>query len=308
MKKFTKVSLIIVLVLVCVGVTIGAIGFAIGGTRMASGLVEEKVSNFLQHRTNTEITYNSDFDIHMDNWAKEDEKIYTGIIKNEFIATNEEVMSMEFNIGAAELNVLPSSTDNYIVESNTKGEYRCYVKDGVLILEGIQHNNLTIQKNETITLFIPENAVLDSISMSVGAGDVEIETMKANQIEISIGAGQLKVQNLIADDLKLEVAVGECVINQMNLEQGKIDISMGDLTVKGNITKDLEVNCTMGNATLELDGTEKDFNYEIDCAMGNVNVLNSGITVILGENNKNNNADKTFKISCAMGNVEVDFR
>lgn len=308
MKKFTKISLIIVLVLVCVGVAVGAIGFAIGGTRLARGIVQEKIGNFLQHNYSTEVTYNNDFDIHMDNWDSEDEKIYTGIVKNEVIAANEEVKSMELSIGAAEIKVLFSATDDYSIDSNTIGEYRCYVKDGTLILEGIRYDNLTIRDNESITLYVPENAEIENITVSVGAGDVEIDTIKAKQLEIAIGAGKLTIGDLVADDLLIELAAGECIIENMDLKNGKTDVSMGNIMLAGIITGDMEVDCAMGNVTLMIDGDEEDFNYEIDCALGNVNVVNSGMAVIVGENYQNNHANKTLTISCAMGNVEVDFQ
>ena len=63
----------------------------------------------------------------------------------------------------------------------------------------------------------------------------------------------------------------------------------------------------MGAMELNLAGSEEDFNYTIEAAMGNVSVGGVDYSGIGQDRTIKNSADKNMNIECAMGNIEVDF-
>ena len=63
----------------------------------------------------------------------------------------------------------------------------------------------------------------------------------------------------------------------------------------------------MGNAELYLDGCMEDYNYEIECATGNVEIDDESFSGLAAERVINNDADAVMNIECSMGNVTVGF-
>ena len=65
----------------------------------------------------------------------------------------------------------------------------------------------------------------------------------------------------------------------------------------------------MGNMDLTLAGKAEDYNYELKCGLGNLEVDDSQETSITSGNKQitNEGATKNIKLDCGMGNVEVEF-
>ena len=110
----------------------------------------------------------------------------------------------------------------------------------------------------------------------------------------------------------MEVNVGAGTIEN----SGSLDIKEADFTV-GVGTADiseiqvekLNGSCGMGNMELTLTGKAADYNYELKCGLGNLEVDDSLETSITSGNKQitNEGAAKNIKLDCGMGNVQVEF-
>ena len=54
-------------------------------------------------------------------------------------------------------------------------------------------------------------------------------------------------------------------------------------------------------------GSEEDYNYRIECGMGNVTVGSSSYGGVACEKNIDNGSAYDFDLDCGMGNVEIMF-
>ena len=86
-----------------------------------------------------------------------------------------------------------------------------------------------------------------------------------------------------------------------------LEVGMGDCVYYGTILKDLEAECDLGNIGITVTGSMKDYNYEIECNAGNIDLGGNSITSLAFEKEIFNGAPGTFELSCNMGSITVDF-
>lgn len=139
---------------------------------------------------------------------------------------------------------------------------------------------------------MPAKKEFQSVTLKIGAGTVEINgDFKTEQLSVDIGAGTF------SNDGSLEV------------KQTDISVGVGNAEIEELTTEKLNGNCGMGNMDISLTGKDTDYNYELKCGLGNLEVdgeqetaLTSGSRTI-----SNPGAGKSVKLECGMGDVNVDF-
>ena len=147
-------------------------------------------------------------------------------------------------------------------------------------------------RNRSIEIFCPENLSFHKIKLQMGAGTIELDgDFKAEQMEVNVGAGT--IENSGSLDIKeadFTVGVGTADISELQVEN-------------------LKGSCGMGDMELTLTGKATEYNYELKCGLGNLEVDDSLETSITSGNKQitNEGATKNIKLDCGMGNVEVEF-
>ena len=147
-------------------------------------------------------------------------------------------------------------------------------------------------RNRSVEIFCPENLSLQKIKLQMGAGTIELDgDFKADQMEVNVGAGTLENSgSLDVKEANFTVGVGTADISEIQIEK-------------------LNGSCGMGNMDLTLAGKAEDYNYELKCGLGNLEVDDSQETSITSGNKQitNEAAVKNIKLDCGMGNVQVEF-
>lgn len=182
-----------------------------------------------------------------------------------------------------------------------------------------------ISKKLKIYLYVPKECRFDKIDMNVGAGYATSVLLKAEEVDAECDAGEFKFAGFDADKVEIEVGAGRAVLSHLNADEAKfkvgagevvatdlysanklvLDIGMGSGTIEGTVEGDLDADCGMGNLDMKLTGSEEDHTYDIDCAMGSVEINHrnyAGIT-----DSKFGDSDSKFDIDCSMGMVRINF-
>ncbi|MDE5892547.1 MAG: DUF4097 family beta strand repeat-containing protein, partial [Acetatifactor sp.] len=123
----------------------------------------------------------------------------------------------------------------------------------------------------------------------------------------SIGAGQLLMEDIALGTLNVSLGAGELQAEDVTVENLAASIGAGNMDFSGGIYRSAEISCSMGNVSMELDGDADDFNYQLNCVAGNMEIDGDRYSGAALERYIDNSAAKTISIDCAMGNVEVDF-
>ncbi len=184
-----------------------------------------------------------------------------------------------------------SEDGDFHVNVENAGGYQGYVKSGNLCIRGISKTTVGIEAQScVIQLFVPSNFLFEEMELFLGAGQISANAdLSADNMQIELGAGEIILDSLTANELEAEVG-------------------MGSLEITGDIIETADVECAMGNILLSLVGEETDFNYRLDVAAGDVSIGDRSFGGMAEERDIDNNASKDIGVECAMGSICIDFK
>ncbi len=209
------------------------------------------------------------YDIDTEEWFEEDQITYSGKSEYTKISTGT-VSRLNIQTAGCQVTILPTDEEDFYCSFNNMKKVQIYQENEQLIIKAVRDTVLKEEKEKTfLNLYIPQSQELELAEMELGAGSMQVETLKAQNVDISVEAGNF-------------------VMNSLDAE---------------NIT----IDCAVGNLQLIMVGDVKDYNYELQCMAGNIVLdgekhtgINEGMVI-------GNGAEKTMKLNCAVGNMEIGF-
>ena len=300
MRKFSKVVLVMAAAVgvVGIGLTIGGVsmGATIAGlnlTKAGTGKVIQRVTQYtalgdeeweedwdeidsLEECTDADKLPVSD--IPGDSGNNDDMSVYQA----------DDVRKLEFKISSGELSLREYDGNQIKVGVSGKDKDKVRVgQDGeTLVLEGIGRG-----QERTVIVWYPKKTRFTDISIEQAAGTVSFESDLATvRLEVSVAAGELTNAGKIrSGEAEIEVGTGNVDLNHFQ-------------------AKRIEADCGIGNIDLSVKGKEADYNYEISCGAGSVDIGDSSYSG-LGHEKKVSNPGASGKMSldCGVGNITVDF-
>ena len=282
MKRFLKVILILAAVFGVAGLGLTAGGAAMGATMGDVSVLDHGITQVLRVLD------------HEDSWEVEDSEEDMDEQEDDFQAAAESAVT--------EKGVLADSADSSaytkVYEASAVSDLFCDLRYEELVLKtwnedkvqvkvsGKDHNRIQISndngslriasnqkvRNRSIEIFCPENLSFQKIKLQMGAGTIE-------------NSGSLDIK-----EADFTVGVGTADISELQVEN-------------------LKGSCGMGDMELTLTGKAAEYNYELKCGLGNLEVDDSLETSITSGNKQitNEGATKNIKLDCGMGNVQVEF-
>ena len=247
------------------------------------------------------------YDIDTEDWFEEEAETYSGSKPYSRLSTGQ---IDHFSLQAAGCKVIMEVTeesDFYFSFENMK-KVQAYQKENSLFIKGVRDTLINEENKESVLIiYVPDSCTLESADLELGAGNLQAEGLSAGKLEFSVGAGKLTVAELEAEEMQVSVGAGAVSLEHVSVNNAKISVGAGNMSVAGQITGNVDGECAMGNLELNLQGSVKDFNYDLQCMAGNI-LLNgekhSGINegMVIG-----NAASKTMELNCAMGNTKITF-
>mgnify|MGYP001027433891 CR=1 FL=1 len=254
--------------------------------------------------------------------------------------TVDTLRGLDLEVGACRMYVKETDEQNVSIAiiGECEDHYRYRIKDEdtlLLVHKDMDYNGFDSlwnsrhpRGNTRVYLYLPKGAMLDDISIDFGAGKLDAGYLKAKEIEISagagkctfdgleasesielsMGAGKITAGTLFAKEAKLDIAAGELHVSDAKVTaHTEAVVSMGNANLNGSFAGELNADCSMGNLNFTLEGAEDDYNYDVDCGMGNVKIGSKRYNNLGGEFETDHGSSSTVSISCAMGTVNVDF-
>ena len=114
-------------------------------------------------------------------------------------------------------------------------------------------------------------------------------------------------KDLTLKKLEADIDMGKVRIEDINAKSASLSCNMGEIIYSGEIEKTGEFECNMGNIEAALTGSEKDYNYDIECGMGNVTIGGGKISGLGASKKIDNGGSKKLELDCDMGNIEISF-
>lgn len=128
------------------------------------------------------------------------------------------------------------------------------------------------------------------------------------EIEIEASACELKADKIIADTVSLEVGSASVRIEELLVRQNaKLELSAGEMVIGYYEGNNLEAECDMGVIDVLCEGDSKDYNYELECGMGNIRINDESYSGIGEKVRVNNGSQKNIYAECSMGEIVLEF-
>lgn len=115
--------------------------------------------------------------------------------------------------------------------------------------------------------------------------------------------------NQIVEKLEFDVGVGSLstVEGYLTCKKLELDCGVGSCSMSVDIRKEAKVDSGVGDVELEVIGREKDFNYDVDCGVGSVEIGDLSFGGLESDHKIDNRAEKDMEIESGVGSVHVWF-
>ena len=149
------------------------------------------------------------------------------------------------------------------------------------------------------------------------------EDVKLQELEIEMGAGTVYLnRDIETEKLSVEMGAGEFESkNPVTAREADLEIGTGSMTFADLSARKTDGECGLGELDLTLTGTQEDYNYDLECGVGNLDVGSDSYSGLGREKtiskwvNIKTKGDVAMPASalphqhleCGMGNISVDF-
>lgn len=187
--------------------------------------------------------------------------------------------------------------------TNVSKEFRVKLKDDTLKIE---EDKLLLGINNDsskLIITIPDNYILDELSIDTGASNVRIDNIKVREFEIDQGVGMLEINNSIMENTSIDGGAGEIKIINSTLKDLDLDSGVGKVKIEANIRGNNEISCGVGDVDITLFGNEKDYSIDIDKGIGSIKIDNKEV----GNNTSYGNGYNKLDIDGGIGSINISF-
>ena len=136
------------------------------------------------------------------------------------------------------------------------------------------------------------------------------EDVKLQELEIEMGAGTVYLnRDIETEKLSVEMGAGEFESkNPVTAREADLEIGTGSMTFADLSARKTDGECGLGELNLTLTGTQENYNYDLECGVGNLDVGSDSYSGLGREKSiSNTGADRKLDLECGMGNVSVNF-
>lgn len=215
--------------------------------------------------------------------------------------TYDAVTSLDMEIKGAEVYVKVG--DEFKAETN--GENIEITQEGnKLVIEEDEYNWFD-NNNQYVTIYIPEDMILDRVEMSTGAGIIEVEKISANNLDMELGAGKVTINQInVYNKSEIEGGAGKIEVISGELANLTMDMGAGNAEITAKVTGQSRFDVGVGKLDLSVMGSASEYTFEVNKGIGDITVGEVSATdgTIIGTG-----ANK-ISLEGGIGNIHVDFQ
>lgn len=191
----------------------------------------------------------------------------------------DELLIQEYDGDKIRVNVANDAKNDVVVKETS----------GKITITDTRSGN--VKKKKQIKVIVPSGKDFDTISLGVDMGTIDLECdLKVQELSVEVGAGEFSgYGNITAAYCDLQIGAGTIDIDQLDIQK-------------------LNADCSAGEIDMVVTGKEKDYNYDLSCGMGEINLEDSEYSGIgIEKNISNEGARKDMVLECGMGEIDVEF-
>lgn len=312
MKKFMRMCFVLALVLIIFGSVLYMLGRGKNGRETMDEMLWDAGGDWMDLGNlfgdgGVAGEFAGSYDLDEVSMFDSDHTTWKGNLEKQLIGQGG-VEQLTLDIGGSMVEIKDSGDENIYIEGKSIGKMQAYVEGNVLYVRSVRPANLAEEiKNSHIVIYLPEDCSMNMISVSLGAGQLQLGDMTVDNMQASIGAGQLLMEDMDIGYLEVSLGAGELRADDVTVQTLSASIGAGNMEFDGAINESASISCSMGNVSMKLEGEKQDFNYQLSCVAGNMDIDGDSFAGAVMDRTIDNGAAKYMDIDCSMGNVEVDF-
>ena len=312
MKRFTKVALIVSLVLVILGAVCCAVSLGTGfnfsefRNEVMAGEYSVGFNGFPFFSVNS--GYNWD----------DDQAEWDASSGDTFSFKCSDIDSMEVDVYYGDLSIVQTTGNDICVDveyrkENSKRRVNVSANGKTLVIKETGSKKSIHNDSTRITIQIPKeitNRQWKEIELCQSAGNVYIDMpLTAKIIEAEVGAGECFAYHklMASKELTVEVGAGNMELSGLEAKLIEMDAGIGTLTTGEITAEDIDITCGIGSITTLVSGVETDYNYDIECGVGNVEVGKNKYSFSSFVSEDGSTGSRDMMIDCGIGEVQVKF-
>lgn len=316
MKKLVKVSFVIAVSIMLLGIIIYVIGFVGGGQNDVNSMVEngELSYYFFTGWTddNTAIVDNAET---KEQQADGQMPVEAVVMKGneEAAVTAEGVEKMVLELGRGEIHIETGEVRHIQISTGCEEQLKVSVENHVLRIEGFEtegrffHTDIGSDNRNGARIVIPKELAFERTEISAGAGRMELTGLSLGDTDAEVGVGELRCTDVKAEKLAVDVGAGAAYLENIEAKESDISVAMGEAVLSGSFNGNMALEVAMGSLMVTVNGKEEDFNYRVDAALGSAEIAGKNYESLASEKEIENGADKTIDAEVSMGNLEISF-
>ncbi len=202
-----------------------------------------------------------------------------------------EVESLNIDIDASDLEIKSGNEFKIVATDVSSDTFKSYVQNNKWYIQDKLQSRFFNFGNyhSKITIYIPSEFNLNTITIKMGAGKITADKLMANTTDIKVGAGDFRINNLTTDEIDIECGVGNVEINGIVNNKGDIESGVGQIS-------------------LNLKGNEKDYNYNVSLGIGEVSLNGRSFSGMGKEIVNNASGNKSFNIESGIGKISLNIK
>lgn len=228
--------------------------------------------------------------------------------EDSFPSDSVEKLDLELNFAVLHIYEDEEGSDIRISGCNGLDYFKSRLDGDTLKLEDTRtHSQYQRDQALELNVWLPVRN-FEKIELDLGASDVSIESLQAEKIQIDAGAGLLDVERMEGAETVLDIGMGSCTVAELLVSRSAdLDVGAGELNVEYVSGNRVKLDCGMGSAMMTLSGRETDYNYELNCGVGMLQLGSRSYSGLDRSQTIDNGAEKTINADCGIGTILLDF-
>lgn len=209
------------------------------------------------------------------------------------------VKELKIDVSAARLRL--EDADELTVKSSSE-DIKAYVQGEVLYVEE-SFGWWDFKDENEIIITLPRDHEFEKAKLVLGAGKVEIESLRAEELFLEVGAGSAKVKELIAErKSEIKGGAGYLEINGGSLQNLKLDMGVGKVAMTTELLGNSDLDAGVGRLEIELLGSKEDYTIAVDNGLGAIRMNGED----LSDDRVYGSGRNKVKIDGGVGSIEIN--
>lgn len=213
---------------------------------------------------------------------------------------NMEIDTLDIEIAYA--NLVIKTGDVFKIETNNKN-IECKQINQKLQIKEKNHPWFYKAAERDLIVYIPEGIEFEKVKINGGAGKIEIEELKVDNLAFKIGAGATKIQTLeVFQKAKIEGGAGKISILEGRIHDLDLEVGIGQAELHAELLGKNEINAGIGKLDVYLKETEEEYKIQVDKGIGSIRIDGRE----MADNETYGNGENTVKIEGGIGSIIVE--